>query len=118
MYAAAFIDAITATPGSTDEIAKRFVRLLDRHGVLKNAERIVRAIEMELTKRAGGKWVEIEYAREVGAHLRRSLHGAFRAEDHIEERITPSLVGGVRITMNGTTEIDESLAGRFRQFSK
>lgn len=116
MYAAAFIDAVTESPQAIEQIAQRFVRLLERHGVRKNAERIVRAIEMELTKRAGGKWVEIEYAREVGAHLRRSVHSAFSERDHIEERITPALVGGVRITMNGARELDQSLAGRLRRF--
>lgn len=115
MYASAFIDALTAAPQASDEVVRRFVRLLDRHGVLASAERIVRAIEMELTKRAGGKWVEIEYARDIGAELRRTIHSTFAPHDHIEERMTPTLVGGVRITMDGAREIDQSLLGRLRQ---
>jgi F0F1-type ATP synthase delta subunit len=115
MYATAFLDAIKESPDHVEDISRRFVHLLHRHGVLKNAERIVRAVEMELTHRAGGKWVEVEYAREVGAHLRRSVHSAFSPNDHIEERITPSLVGGVRLTMNGSSEIDQTLAGRMQQ---
>ncbi len=115
MYATAFLDAVAESPKELEAISRRFIHLIHRHGVLGNAERIFRAIEMELTRRAGGKWVEVEYAREVGAQLRRSIHGAFSNVDHIEERMTPALVGGTRITIDGAREIDQSLTGRLQQ---
>ena len=115
MYAEAFIEATETNPDTLHAVTRNFVQLLDRHGVLKDAERIIRAIEMGLTKKHGGKWIEVEYAREVGAHLRRTVLTAFRPEDHVEERMNPNLVAGVRITVDGAREIDQSLTRRMQE---
>lgn len=115
-YAKAFLEAVKENSGNEDILVKRFVSLVERHGLGKHTLSIIEAVEEEVTKARGGKLITIETARMLSASLRNELLALVRPEDRAIEKINPELISGVRITVNGSQEIDTSLQKRIREF--
>lgn len=113
IYARALSDALKAAPADAREkIMSRFVRMVAHYGDLGHASAIVDAFARVEAARSGGRSVEVAYARAPKEELRQRVEGMFSPRDHVSVRIVPSLVAGVRVTIDGTRELDLSLTGR------
>lgn len=97
IYAKAFLE--------TEPEPKRFLQAVARNGDLAKIDKIVTAIEELVTKKHGGHTIALEFARK--SDLAEKFK--FSAKDHVRVSINPSLVAGVRITIDGEQELDESL---------
>ena len=80
---------------------QKFLRLLEKNGDTKKMKEIVALVEKMKYRK-----VVIETARTVKTNWRFGKH------DKIEEKISPELLAGVRITINGETQLDFSLKNK------
>lgn len=114
-YVGAFTQAIGKV--SRDEVVSGFVRLLKKTGDIKHSKKILEAIHKKLVNEKGGKWVNVETARE--SSLKKiSLKHSFSDKDHLELSINPELVAGVRITVDGQEELNNSLQNKLNRLFK
>ena len=82
----------------------RFLQVVEKKGDFGRIDKIVEAIEDLTTKEQGGRVVHLEFARETD--LAKKLK--FEPNDLVRVSINPSLVAGVRITVDGVKELDNS----------
>ena len=119
IYAKAVTEALEETPaGKKDETIQRFLLILEKNGDLKRVDKIINSISKHLTKKAGGKHIEIEIARELPEKLTKEISKNFSKHDRIEISINPTLVAGSRITIDGERELDNSLARKLHKLFK
>lgn len=119
-YARALIEELQKTESvQSNELVKNFVSQIIRNGDFLSVDKILQRVEIESTKVLGGKNIEIEFARVVDKRLVEELSGVFTKQDMVNIKINPSLVAGVRITIDGEKELDNSIAKKVREiFSK
>ena len=96
LYAQAFLESKPDT--------KRFLSVVAKNGDLSKIDKIVAAIEELQTRQQGGRVVDLEFARDTDM----AKKFKFKEKDLVRTRISPSLVAGVRITIDGTQEFDNS----------
>ncbi len=113
-YVEAFSQAVEGA--SSDTAVKGLVKLLRKTGDIRNANKIFEAIHKKLVNSKGGRWVNIETARE-SASTKELMH-KFSAKDHVEVKINPELVAGARVTINGEEELDNSLSYKLNKMFK
>ena len=94
-----------------------FVKLLKKTGDIKHSKKILEAIHKNLINEKGGKWVEVEVARE-SALDEKFLKNKFSKKDHVGFKISPELVAGVRITVDGEEELNNSLQNKLNKLFK
>ena len=116
LYAKAFMDVLEDSPeGKHGVIIKNFAAAIESNGDLRWAENILRETRKLLIKKRGGRCAEIEYARFPGKRLAREIELKFSRKDYVERKENPNLVGGVRLTINGEEEIDNSFSKKMRR---
>lgn len=106
---------------STDKLLGAWVALIKKQGdwpkrrqILMAAEKMIRAVD-------GRKLITIESARPLSPSQRKALESAWpkSADGQMgtdwEEKISPELLGGARINVNGETELDGSLTRILRK---
>jgi len=99
-YAKAYIE--------TKPAPKDFLRVVEKFGDISRLKKIVAAIEELAAKEAGGHIIDMEFARGMEKKLVEKMKNKFTAKDIVHVSINPSLVAGVRITIDGTKELDNS----------
>ncbi|MEK7187216.1 MAG: F0F1 ATP synthase subunit delta [Patescibacteria group bacterium] len=105
-YAKALAEVIH--DGKEKDAASHLVSILKKNGDLKHLPEIIRLTEKALIEKDGGRSVVIETARPI-ADIEKKLHSFLKKEDSIETKVNPDLVAGVRVTINGESQIDASL---------
>lgn len=114
-YVGAFTQAIKTAPQV--QVMDGFIKLLKKTGDIKNSNKIIEAIHKELVNEKGGKWVNIEVARESALKKEKLKHN-FSGKDHVEFKINPELVAGVRIIVDGESELNNSLQSKLNKLFK
>jgi F0F1-type ATP synthase delta subunit len=116
-YARAFAEVAAGVLKKADEdrIVKNFATLVQKNGDGAKWNAILTESAKFLREKEGRRRVMIETARPLDAKIRKQLHGSIRPEDIVEESINPSLVAGVRITVNDEEQFDASLARRLQK---
>ena len=114
-YISAFAQAIKMVPSG--QVVEGFVKLLKKTGDIKYSTKIFEAIHKKLVNERGGKWVNVEVARE-SALKKEKLKNKFSEKDYVDFKINPELVAGVRITINGESELNNSLQGKLNKLFK
>lgn len=95
-----------------------FLKLIKKNGDQKILPKILEEFKKIEIKKKGASRVKIEFAREPLETQLKSITNKFSNKDWIETSINPALVAGVRITIDGESEIDNSLARRLRKLFK
>lgn len=108
-YARAFRKALKEKNAAPEDLIRNLGAIVNEHCTSRQSVQIVRRISEEIVHHAGGKWVVIETARDVGDSTRKKIKKAFRDVDFIEQRTRSELVSGVRIVVDGEKEFDGSL---------
>ncbi len=111
-YVSAFTQAIEKMPHG--EAIESFVKLLKKTGDIKHSKKILEAVHKKLVNEKGGKWVNIEVARE-SALEKETFKNKFSEKDHVDFRINQELVAGVRITIDGEEELNNSLQNKLNK---
>ncbi len=115
-YARALLAVLGETSAAeATQIRKNFLALLSRNGDWALYPEILKGLERAIADERGDKLVAIEFAREQDVIQTDKLQAAFSPHDRLTVTLNPSLVAGVRITVNGERELDQSLAGRLGQ---
>ena len=109
-YAQALADAvITAHDKDGMEIAKNFLELLRRSGDEAHMPKIVAEAERIMRAKDGSKRIVVSIARKQ----KQPAHGLVKhlvgPHDAIEEQIDPSLIAGMKVTVNDEMMFDGSL---------
>ena len=114
-YVGAFNQVIKTT--SREKVVEGFVKLLKKTGDIKHSKKIIEAIHKKLVNEKGGEWVNVETAR--GAALKKeTFRHKFSEKDHVDFKINPELVAGVRITIDGESELNNSLQNKLNKLFK
>ncbi|MBI2064803.1 MAG: F0F1 ATP synthase subunit delta [Candidatus Yanofskybacteria bacterium] len=114
-YVGAFTQIIKEIP--REKAINGFLRLLAKTGDIKHSKKILTAIHKKIINEDGGKWIDIEAAREP-MPKREMLKNKFSKKDHINFIINPELVAGVRITVNGEEELNNTLRNKLNKLFK
>jgi len=111
-YVGAFTQAIKTS--TQEQVVASFIKLLKKTGDIKHSSKIIGAIHKKIVNEKGGKWVNVETARE-SALKKDLLKHNFSEKDHVDFKINPELVAGVRITVNGEEELNNSLQNKLNK---
>ena len=115
-YAWAFCEELKTTPADkTDRLIKKFVERVYKNSDSLNFEKILTEINKKLIREDGGRIIDLEFAREIANDQIKKMKSSFKTKDLISVRVNPSLVAGVRVTINGEQEFDNSLAGKLKK---
>lgn len=115
-YAEAFRQSVEVAPEKEKSATvKRFVRLLEKNGDISRAEKITAAVEKLMVKAKGGRWATLEFARPIEPKVKRRITNIFSSRDKIEEKINTALIAGVRVTLDGEKEFDNSLQRKLKK---
>ncbi|MBI2623578.1 MAG: F0F1 ATP synthase subunit delta [Candidatus Liptonbacteria bacterium] len=108
-YAKAFAAALAEHPKSGEKFAANFARLIERNGDARHAPKILAATEKLVRAASGAKKVTLVTARPPEQSLRTAFRKLIGAHDTVEEKVDPSLIGGVKIVVNEEEQFDGSL---------
>lgn len=109
-YAKALAEAIVkAKPSDGDRIVARFVALVRRNGDDVHIRKIVEEAARFVRGAHGIRKVTLGSARPLTAAQRKLLKHFVTEEDIVEERVDPTLIAGIRITVDDETQFDGSL---------
>ncbi len=110
-YAKAFAEAVSVKKGNELETAiERFLALIRKHGDWTRKDDILAACEAELRAREGKEFLLVESARELEKNQKEMIEQSFSAQRYdIVYRIERSLGAGIRLTKNGSEQMDVSL---------
>lgn len=114
-YVGAFTQAVKKS--SQEQVVASFAKLLKKTGDIKHSQKVIEAIHKKLVNEKGGKWVNIETARELALKKEKLKHN-FSAKDHIDFKINPELIAGVLVTVNGEEELNNSLRSKLNKLFK
>ncbi len=110
-YVQAFAQTVKTAP---HEAVGGFIRLLKKTGDIKHSKKIIEAVHKKLVNEKEGKWVDVEVAREAALKKETFKH-KFSEKDHLDFRINPELVAGVRITVDGERELNNSMQNKLNK---
>ncbi len=114
-YVSAFSQVAKTT--SREQVVDGFVKLLKKTGDIKHSQKVIEAIHKKIVNEKGGKWINIEVAR--GSALKKEkLRHKFSEKDHVDFKINSELVAGIRITVNGEEELNNSLQNKLSKLFK
>jgi F0F1-type ATP synthase delta subunit len=115
-YAKAFLDVIEHAGGrERGGVIERFLAVITKNGDAPREGQILAAVERESVRRQGGRMVLIETARASAEKQAHRIASLFKKPDHVEIRVNPELVAGVRVTIDGERELDLSFAGKLKR---
>ena len=116
-YALAFSKSLQ---GSREEknLLANFLKLIKKNGDQKILPKILEEFKKIEINKKGGSHIKVEFAREPLEAQLKSITEKFKSWDWIETSLNPALVAGVRITIDGEREIDNSLARKLHKLFK
>lgn len=114
-YVIAFTQTIKKA--TQEKAVEGFMKLLQKTGDIRHSKKILEAIHKKLVNEKGGKWVNVETARESVLKKEKLKHN-FSEKDHIDFKIDSELVAGVRIMIDGESELNNSLQNKLNKLFK
>jgi len=101
--------------GDQEKIVKGFLKLLEKNGDIRKAKEILAKAQDLFIKKTGRRRVVLETARK--ADKKAFLKEIEMAGDIVEEKISPELVAGIKITINDE-QLDFSLNKKLQNIFK
>ncbi len=117
-YVQALTQALEQNPHDKENIISNFVKLLKKTRDIRSSAKIIEAVNKKLVNDKGGNWVNIEAARKLSESNQKSLKNKFSEKDNINFNVNSELVAGVRLTINGEEELDNSLNNKLKKLFK
>jgi F0F1-type ATP synthase delta subunit len=91
-----------------NELVKKFARVIEKNGDLRHFPKIITAIERGLHAGAGTKKITFVTAR-PSERIRAAFRHLIGTKDTVEEKVDPSIVGGVKVLVNDEIQFDGTL---------
>ena len=115
IYAKTLTEVLFEKKAGDAEIAKNFLKAVRKNGDWASLPKILRAVEERLVYARGGKLVLVESAGKLPDSYAAKFLEKFTKKDKIEFKLSPSLIAGVRLTLNGEQELDMSFKQKLRR---
>lgn len=111
LYAHAFLKALkSAKRGEEETLIARFLTLVRKNGDWGRRKEIAAACERLWRREHGRPLALIEFARTPTQELRHRVERLIEGlRSDMQEAVNPSLIAGVRITLNDEEQLDGSL---------
>ena len=111
IYAKALSDVIgrRLDPEKENSVAKNFLSLVIKNGDARKLGKILELAEEMVVEKSGRRKITIETARPLAGSLGQTVKNIFKESDIVKSEIDPSLVAGIKITINKDLEWDGSL---------
>ncbi len=112
IYAKALVEVLGGPDAerAKERIAENFIALIRKNGDEMHLRKILEEASRMSRGRSGLREVVIDSARTLTEAQRKEIGRVLGKEDIIVERVDPSLVAGIRITVNEELQFDGSLA--------
>lgn len=108
IYAKALSESILKVKsGQEKKFAENFLRIIKLNGDEQKTKEIIFLTEEILLKKSGNKKIILETARKTDS--KKLVAAMAKKGDVIEEKISPELIAGIKITINGEKQLDFSL---------
>jgi len=118
-YAKAFSEIIAATADAKKEdMFKRFIAVIQKNGDGMRLKKILQVVRAVLVRQQGGRVVKLETARPMAEKALAELREKFTAKDYVEAVENSLLIAGVRVTVNGEEELDNTLSRKLKRLFK
>jgi len=110
-YAKAFAMVISESDSKRDkdELVGNFISLIQKNGDSNQLKKIFALTEIEVRKASGIRKVVCELARVQKKSAKEILKDFLEPTDILETRINPRLKAGMRIVVDDTEQLDNSL---------
>jgi F0F1-type ATP synthase delta subunit len=102
-------------PEKRKKILRNFLELLRKNNDERLLKKIVPEAERLILEQQGGRKIVLESARPLKRRHKELLRKILRRSDAVEEKVSPGLVAGLKITVNGETQFDGTLAGKLKR---
>jgi len=117
-YAKALAELLQNDKVGDKKISAGFIKLLERQGDLNKAKEIIKQTEFLLAKKQGKKMVVLETARKITESQKKSLAKFTEKGDIVQEKINPELIAGVKITVDGEKQFDQTMQKKINNLFK
>lgn len=117
-YAKALAEVLSAKNPPTSGvggISVGFIKLLEKQGDLGKAKEILEKTEIFLAKKQGKKSITFETARKLTDHQKKSFSKFIEKGDVVKEKISPDLIAGIKIVIDGDRQIDYSMKNKINK---
>jgi F0F1-type ATP synthase delta subunit len=110
LYAKALAEVI-AEGKVTDKktIAKNFAKMIILAGYEHKIDEILELAQELLLQKQGKRKIVLESARKLAPGQKKILETFVKKGDLVEEKISPELIAGIKITVNSEMQFDNSL---------
>lgn len=116
IYADALVSAALDEKIDDKKLVVNFLKLLGKNQDFKKAKEIIFLTETLLLKKTGNKKVIIETARKIEA--KNIVKSFIKKGDIVQKKITPGIVAGIKLTVNGEKQLDYSLQKKLNEIFK
>jgi len=114
-YAKALAEVLSAKDIDEKKLAAGFIKLLEKQGDLGKVKEIFEKAEIFLAKRLGKKAVTFETARKMTEQQKKAFSKFIEKGDVIKEKISPDLIAGVKVVVDGDKQIDYSMKNKINK---
>jgi len=111
-YAESLAEVIHAAQVSTETIEKNFLNVLRNNNDLVKLPDILLAAERRLMAYENRRQVEVVSACPLSDDIQAKITKAFSASDRLVWKVDPRLIGGIKIIIDGSRELDVTIARR------
>ncbi|MSR76335.1 MAG: hypothetical protein EXS68_01980 [Candidatus Ryanbacteria bacterium] len=116
IYAKALTESLASvSEGKETDIIKRFLASVHKRGDTRSLPDIIDAVSEIERRRVGGRLVEVAFARRHKKSVLDVFRALFTKHDEVVFRTEPELVAGVRITIDGEREFDQTASRRIKK---
>jgi len=115
LYARALAEVISKKPASAQEVSawqSNFVKILVKAGLENKVKEILDLTEDLVLAKQGNSKITIETARKILVSQKKMIEKFVNKGDVVKEKISPELIAGVKITINGSKQFDASMLNK------
>lgn len=100
------------TTEEKEVVINNFIQLLKNHHSIGSSREIIRSIRHMLKRKFGIRAASITTARQVDTDIVASLKSILPTDSHVEFKIDPACIGGIRILLDDELLIDSTIEQR------
>jgi F0F1-type ATP synthase delta subunit len=114
-YAKALDQALADPKANQQALAKNFIALVRRNGDEGRLKKILEEAGRLVRRKAGLREVRIASARPLGKTQEKTIERFVKAGDIVHYMIDPSLVAGIKVTMDDELQFDGTLKAKLEK---
>jgi len=116
LYAKAFTEAVLEkkTAADVDKCIANFLGLIRKNRDQRKLKEIVFLADKMIGQKTGYKKLVVESARPLSKENEKLIGSFAKSKDHIERKINPSIVAGLKVIINDEMLLDMSFARRIK----